>query len=260
MDPSPVPGLLAGKVVLITGGLGAIAEHVLRALAPAGATLVVTDAQDPEAAQETLAGWGLAGTDYFQMDVTDAEGVERAVALAFEKHPDIDIGLGNAGGTGVFSFETMDRETFDRIVTFNFLGQTYFARAVLREWRRRNCAGHLIFTSSYCSRIPMVGISAYTASKAALEMFARNLALEYAPHRIRVNCIAPGNVDAGSSKKVYENDAVYRAWVDRVSPLGARNSPEGVANAFLYLCSHLADEVDGHVLQVDMGVGLPKLG
>jgi enoyl-[acyl-carrier-protein] reductase (NADH) len=48
--------------------------------------------------------------------------------------------------------------------------------------------------------------------------------------------------------------------VDRVSPLGRRNTPESIANAFLFLCSHLADEVDGHILQVDMGVGLPKLG
>lgn len=110
------------------------------------------------------------------------------------------------------------------------------------------------------SRIPMAGISAYSASKAALEMFAKNLAREYAPHHIRVNCLAPGNVAAGSSQAVYDSDPDYRAWVDRVSPPGARNSPDGVANAFLCLCSHLADEVDGHVLQVNMGVGLPKLG
>ena len=107
----------------------------------------------------------------------------------------------------------------------------------------------------------MSGISAYTASKAALEMFAKNIALEYSPDRIRVNCISPGNVAVGSSKLVYESDPVYRGfWVDRVSPLGARNTPQSIANAFLYLCSSLGDEVDGHVLQVDQGVGLPKLG
>ncbi len=240
---------LSDKTILMTGALGGIAEYVIKALTAAGAVVVATDKQATAPIQP-----------YFQMDVTDPDAVDRVVAAAFAKHPGLNIALGHAGGTGVFPFETCDRETFDKLVTFNFLSQTYFARAVLREWRKRNCAGHLIFTSSFISRIPMAGISAYVSSKAALEMFAKNLALEYAPHKIRVNCVSPGNVAVGSSKKVYEEDPVYRAWVDRVSPLGARNSPEGVANAFLYLCSPLADELDGHVLQVDMGVGLPKLG
>lgn len=251
---------LNNKAILITGGLGAIAVYILKALHKAGATLIVSDIQPPEVALPILAGWKLGGLDYFQMDVTSHESVDRAVKLAFEAHPTINIALGHAGGTGILPFETSHQATFDRIVHFNFIGQTYFARSVLGEWRKRDCKGHLIFTSSYVSRIPMEGISAYTASKAALEMFARNLALEYAAHGIRVNCIAPGNVAAGSSQQVYDADPVYRAWVDRVSPLGKRNSPESIANAFLYLCSHLGDEVDGHVLQVDMGVGLPKLG
>lgn len=233
----------------MTGALGGIAESVVKTLTAAGATVIATDKQPTAAIQP-----------YYQMDVTDADAVDRVVAGAFAKHPGINIALGHAGGTGVFPFETCSREQFDQLVTFNFLGQTYFARAVLREWRKRNTAGHLIFTSTFVSKIPMAGISAYVASKAALEMFAKNLALEYAPYKIRVNCISPGNVAVGSSLKVYESDPTYRAWVDRVSPLGKRNSPEGVANAFLYLCSPLADELDGHVLQVDMGVGLPKLG
>jgi NAD(P)-dependent dehydrogenase (short-subunit alcohol dehydrogenase family) len=251
---------LTDKTILITGGLGAVAEYVLKALSAAGATLVVTDREATEAAHPKLAAWGLHGVCYLAMDVTEPATVERAVEQAFQRFPGLNVALGHAGGTGIFPFETSSREAFDQVVKFNFLAQTYFARAVLGQWRQRECPGHLIFTSSYASRIPMAGISAYTASKAALETFARNLALEYAPHHIRVNCIAPGNIVAGSSKALYDTDSVYRAWVDRVSPLGARNTPEAIANAFLYLCSHLADEVDGHTLQVDMGVGLPKLG
>src|SRR5262245_1457250 len=236
---------LKTKTVLITGGLGAIAEHVLKALAASGATLVVTDRQKESAARPLLEKWGLGAHAYVQLDVTEPDSVARGVAAAFVRHPEINIALGNAGGTGIFPFATCEREQFDHLVTFNFLGQTWFAREVLRQWGANNCAGHLIFTSSYVSSIPMAGISAYTASKAALEMFAKNLALEYAPHGIRVNCVSPGNVAAGSSLVVYDTDPVYRAWVDRVSPLGKRNSPQAIANAFLYLCSPLADEVDG---------------
>jgi NAD(P)-dependent dehydrogenase (short-subunit alcohol dehydrogenase family) len=251
---------LNSKTVLITGGLGAIAEHALKALSAAGAALVITDRQPEAAARPVLEAWGVGAHTYIPMDVTDPASVASAVAEAFARHPGINIALGHAGGTGVFPFAACDREQFDQLVTFNFLGQTWFAREVLRHWRANGCAGHLIFTSSYVARIPMAGISAYTASKAALEMFAKNLALEYASHGIRVNCVSPGNVAAGSSLVVYESDPVYRAWVDRVSPLGKRNSPQAIANAFLYLCSSLADEVDGHILQVDAGVGLPKLG
>jgi NAD(P)-dependent dehydrogenase (short-subunit alcohol dehydrogenase family) len=251
---------LAGKTILITGGLGAIAESILKTLSAAGAALVVTDRQAEADGHGLLEKWGLGHHSYITMDVTKPESVEAAVAEAFARRPEIDIALGHAGGTGVFPFERCDREGFDAIVTFNFLGQTWFAREVLKHWREADRAGHLIFTSSFIARFPMAGISAYTSSKAALEMFAKNLALEYAPHGIRVNCISPGNVAAGSSLVVYETDPEYRAWVDRVSPLGKRNSPQAIGNAFLFLCSSLADEIDGHVLQVDAGVGLPKLG
>jgi NAD(P)-dependent dehydrogenase (short-subunit alcohol dehydrogenase family) len=250
---------LSDKTILLTGGLGAISEFMLKAFHASGATLVVTDRIPEDEARKTLDAWGVSAT-YFPLDVTDPVAVTRVVDAAFAKHPGLNIALGHAGGTGVFPFESCTQENFDAIFRFNFFAQTYFARAVLAQWRKRECAGHLIFTSSYVAQIPMEGIGAYVAAKAALEMFAKNLALEYAKHQIRVNCVSPGNVAAGSSKLVYDTDPVYRAWVDRVSPLGHRNSPESIANAFLYLCSHLADEVDGITLRVDAGVGLPKLG
>lgn len=242
---------LTGRKILITGGFGAIANYIVRRLEEAGATMVLTDLASPD--ETTVA-------NYYRMDVTRPEEVADAVGRVFNDHPDLDIALGHAGGTGIFPFVDTPPSKFEELVRFNFLGQAFFAHAVVRQWIARRMRGHLIFTSSYVSRIPMAGISAYASAKAALEMFTRSLALEVAEHGIRVNAIAPGNVAAGSSLKVYETDPVYRAWVDRVSPLGKRNSPEAIANAFLYLCSSLGDELDGHVLQVDMGVGLPKLG
>lgn len=251
---------LSGKVVLITGACGAIAEYVLKALHRRGASIVATDLEPPDTARVRLAEWGLADVAYYRMDVADPKSVESVCADIFAAHPGINVALGHAGGTTIQSFADCDRATFDRIVAFNLMGQTYFARETLRHWVAHRTRGHLIFTSSYASRIPMCGISAYVMSKAGLEMFAKNLALEYAEHGIRVNAVSPGNVAAGSSKLMYDTNPDYRAWVDRISPLGMRNSPEAIANAFVYLCSPLADEVDGHVLQVDAGVSLPKLG
>jgi NAD(P)-dependent dehydrogenase (short-subunit alcohol dehydrogenase family) len=126
---------------------------------------------------------------------------------------------------------------------------------VLTRWTKRQIAGHLIFTSSYVARMPHSLIPSYSSAKAALENFARSLALEYALTGIRVNVVSPGNVAAGSSLKVFDEDPAYREFVLRVS-LGKRNSPESIADAFVFLCSPLAREINGQVLSADYGGGI----
>ncbi len=113
----------------------------------------------------------------------------------------------------------------------------------------------MVFTSSYVARMPHTQIPAYASAKAALENFARCMALEYAETGIRVNAVSPGNVAAGSSLKVFEEDPAYREFVLRVS-LGRRNSPESIADAFVFLCSQLANEINGQILSPDYGAGI----
>ena len=163
----------------------------------------------------------------------------------------MDTVIGHAGGCGLHPFASTSEAEFERIFRFNFFAQTYLARAVLSQWVQRKIAGHLIFTSSYVARMPHTQISAYASAKAALENFARSLALEYALTGIRVNVVSPGNVAAGSSLKVFDEDPAYREFVLRVS-LGRRNSPESVADAFVFLCSPLANEINGQVMSPDL--------
>lgn len=253
---------LSEKTVFMTGALGAIAEHIVRRLTAAGATLVLTDAQPEVAAHSKLQEWGLDVSRYmyYQLDVTDGDAVEHVVQQAMQRFPNLDIVLGHAGGCGLHPFAQTPQAEFDRIFNFNFLAQTYLARSALAQWQRLGIEGHLIFTSSYVAQVPHTRIPAYTAAKAALEHFAKCLALEYAPMGIRVNAVSPGNVAAGSSLKVFEEDTEYREFVLRVSPLGKRNSPEAIADAFVFLCSPLANEITGQVIGVDMGVSIPKIG
>lgn len=126
---------------------------------------------------------------------------------------------------------------------------------LIKRWTQAHIPGHLVFTSSYVARMPHTQISAYAAAKAALENFARSLALEYALIGIRVNVVSPGDVAAGSSLKVCEEDSAYREFVLRVS-LGRRNTPESIADAFVFLCSTLANEINGQVLSPDYGGGI----
>ena len=248
---------LSGKTILITGALGAIAEHMVRRLVESGATLVLTDIKAAEEAKRALDDWKISPSSYFYLaaDITDSNQVEDVVNAAFEKFPGMDTVIGHAGGCGLHPFGSTSEVEYERIFRFNYFAQTYLARSVLAQWTQRNIPGHLIFTSSYVARMPHSQIPAYASAKAALENFARSLALEYALTGIRVNVVSPGNVAAGSSLKVFEEDSAYREFVLRVS-LGRRNSPESIADAFVFLCSPLANEINGQILSPDYGGGI----
>ena len=248
---------LSGKAILITGALGAIAEHMVRRLGQTGAKLVLTDIKSEKQALEQLGEWQIPPSSclYFPADITDSNQVNQVVISAFEKCPEMDTVIGHAGGCGLHPFATTSEADYERIFRFNYFGQTFLARAVLAQWMQRKITGHLIFTSSYVARMPHTLIPAYSSAKAALENFARSLAMEYALTGIRVNVVSPGNVAAGSSLKVFDEDPAYREFVLRVS-LGRRNSPESIADAFVFLCSPLAAEINGQVLSPDYGAGI----
>jgi NAD(P)-dependent dehydrogenase (short-subunit alcohol dehydrogenase family) len=248
---------LSNKVIFITGAMGAIAEFMVKKLNAAGAKLVLTDVKPEHEARQTLKQWQLSDQAYFyhSCDITDSGRLGRIVDESFERFPHMDTVLGHAGGCGLHPFATTSEAEFERIFRFNFLAQVYLTRAVFAQWVKRKIAGHLIFTSSYVARVPHTQIPAYASAKAALENFARCMALEYASSGIRVNAISPGNVAAGSSLKVFEEDPAYREFVLRVS-LGRRNSPESIADAFVFLCSPLAAEINGQILSADYGGGI----
>jgi NAD(P)-dependent dehydrogenase (short-subunit alcohol dehydrogenase family) len=248
---------LSSKSILITGALGAIAESTVRKLVAAGATLILLDIKPEDAARQTLRAWKIpdASYVYFPTDITDSAALPLVVEESFRRFPALDTVLGHAGGCGLHPFATTSEADYDRIFRFNYFAQVNLARAVFAQWIQRKIAGHLIFTSSYVARMPHTQIPSYASAKAALENFARCMALEYAPTGIRVNVVSPGNVAAGSSLKVFGEDPAYREFVLRVS-LGRRNSPESIADAFVFLCSPLANEINGQILSPDYGAGI----
>ena len=248
---------LSGKSILITGALGAIAESMVRKLSAAGATLVLLDIKSEASARQTLDNWKISPPSfiYFPVDITKSDALNRVVAESFRRFPALDIVLGHAGGCGLHPFATTSEPDYDRIFRFNYFAQVNLARAVFAYWAEHKIPGHLVFTSSYVARMPHTQIPSYASAKAALENFARCMALEYAHTGIRVNVVSPGNVAAGSSLKVFDEDPAYRDFVQRVS-LGKRNSPESIADAFVFLCSPLANEINGQILSPDYGAGI----
>jgi len=248
---------LAGKSILLTGAMGAIAESMVRKLTAAGAHLILVDIKPEHSAKQTLGEWKIPPSSYvyFSIDITDSAALNGVIGESFRRFPSLDTVLGHAGGCGLHPFATTSEAEYDRIFRFNYFSQVNLARAVFAPWMERGIPGHLIFTSSYVARMPHTQIPSYASAKAALETFARCMALEYAHTGIRVNVVSPGNVAAGSSLKVFDEDPAYREFVLRVS-LGRRNSPESIADAFVFLCSPLANEINGQVLSSDYGAGI----
>lgn len=251
---------LGGRPILITGALGAIADAMIRRLREAGGAPILTDLYPEEEGRRICDERGFADCAYRRMDVTDGGEVERAVAEITEEYPGLGIALGHAGGCGIHPFAETTAEEFERIFRLNYFGQVNLARAVLGQWTKRGTKGHLIFTSSLVGSLPWRDFSAYNSAKAALEMTAKCLALEYAGRGVRVNVVAPGHVSTGASIKIYETEPAYRAMVDRVIPMGRMVRPEAVADAFLWLCSPLAGDVNGQVIKVDLGESIPSIG
>ena len=118
---------LSGKAILITGALGAIAEHMVRRLAESGANLVLTDIKPEQQALATLNDWKIPSSSYVYCpaDITDSSQVHSVVRAAFEKFPAMDTVIGHAGGCGLHPFATTSEADYERIFRFNYFAQTY---------------------------------------------------------------------------------------------------------------------------------------
>src|SRR5690606_675814 len=131
------------------------------------------------------------------------------------------------------------------------LGQAA-ARAMLAD----GVQGQLIFTSSWVAQVPWPEIGPYSSSKAAMNQLMRTFARELAPQGIRANAIAPGIVGVGMAKRQWDTDPSYQARARKAIPLGFLQSPETVADAFLFMCSPASAYMTGSILTVDGGCSL----
>ena len=128
---------LSGKTILITGAMGAIAEHMVKRLAgcrgDAGSHRH-QDRRNKPGRCSTIGGFRLRSYLYFAADITDSSQVNRVVHAAFEKFPGMDTVIGHAGGCGLHPFASTSEADYERIFRFNYFAQTYLARAVLARW------------------------------------------------------------------------------------------------------------------------------
>jgi len=201
-------------------------------------------------------GWSKwAGTGdvvKFQADVSDPSKAEEAVTTCVEKFGKIDILVNNAGMIKGGSILTFKKEDWDRIMEVNLGGYRNFARAAATAMTRAKTKGRIVNVASVDGLEAEPDVLAYSASKGAILMLTRCVALELAPYGIRVNAIAPGWVDTPMGTGLL--DPKSRIAVDKKIPLGYIAPPEEIARSVVFLASDLARYMTGATMVADGGL------
>jgi NAD(P)-dependent dehydrogenase (short-subunit alcohol dehydrogenase family) len=250
-------GKLEGKVALVTGAAMGIGRSTAVLLAKEGARVVLADI-DEQQAKETSRMIEEAGGEAFfaRTDVSKSEDVEAAIKTAVETFGSIDVLHNNAAiALGATVVDTTD-ELWNRVLDVN-LGGVYRGCKYAIPHMVRNGSGSIINSTSVQALRGFSGWAAYAASKGGILSLTQQVALEYAKHNIRVNCIAPGTIMTPLNEKLFEEaedpEALIETW-NRMHPVGRFGEPEEVAEVVLFLASDASSFVTGHCLVVDGGL------
>jgi glucose 1-dehydrogenase len=262
--PPSIPRTLIGQKALVTGASSGIGRGIALALGEAGADVVVNFAHDADAAAAVVKQIeGLGGAAYaHQADVSQEAHVQAMFAGMYAQFGTIDILVANAGLQRDAPFHAMTLAQWNTVLSVNLTGQFLCAREAVREFLRRGvvetvscAAGKIICMSSVHEVIPWAGHVNYAASKGGIMMMMKSLAQEVAPHRIRVNGIAPGAIRTPINTAAWQTPQAY-AELMKLVPYGRIGEPEDIARAAVWLASDDSDYVVGTTLFVDGGMTL----
>jgi 3-oxoacyl-[acyl-carrier protein] reductase len=243
---------LTGKVALVTGASKGIGHELAIELGQAGAAVVANYFTDREGAEGAVEKIKAAGGRAIaaRADIAQVEECRRLVKLCVSAFGRIDIACCHAGITSWGGFLDYSEEAFDTVVSTNLKGTYFTAQAAARQMAAQGSGGRIILTSSAAGNQAVRNLSAYAMTKGGIQMLARNLVIELAPHGITVNAVAPGAI---VNERNLTDDPHYDTHWAEVNPVRRVGRPEDIAAAVLFLASDEASFITGITIPVDGG-------
>jgi glucose 1-dehydrogenase len=260
----PTQRILVGQKALVTGANSGIGRGVAIAMGQAGADVIVNYVAGEASANAVVDEIRGAGVNAMalQADVSSEDQVATMFEKVIRRFGTLDILVNNAGLQRDAAFHAMTLEQWNTVLGVNLTGQFLCAREAVREFLRRGvvpavsrAAGKIICMSSVHQEIPWAGHANYATSKGGIKMLMESLAQEVAPHRIRVNAIAPGAVRTPINTVAWQTKEAYEQLMTLV-PYGRIGEPEDIARAAVWLASDYSDYVVGATLFIDGGMTL----
>ena len=245
---------LSDKVTIVTGASSDIGREIVKRFIDEGAKviLVARDLKKLEAARKEIGNEEMTAS--ISCDLTDESQVLQAVNQIMDTYGKIDILINNAGAINdPVHFHEMKDSEIKKLIDINLFGVFHMTKAVLSKMSDVK-SGAIVNIGSISSEraIPRVHLAIYSSTKAAISMFTKSIAVEYARRNIRCNCVNPGIINSGMIKP-YLDDPQARKVLEERLPLARIGEPIDVANAVLYLASDEANWVTGTILNVDGG-------
>lgn len=246
-----------GRVAIVTGAASGIGEASAIRLAEEGASVICADLNAAGAAQTAAAIVAAGGTAIgHTIDISDSAQCDAIVAKAVDTYGSIDILVNNAGVNLPGVFHETTNATIEKTLSVNVMGAMYLTRAALPHMLK-NSRGSIVNMSSVNGLVSEPFLSVYSASKGAIVMFTRGIALDYAKTGIRCNAICPGWVDTpinhAHAKMLGGLDHVYKT-IDSFQPIGRPGTPREIANLVLFLASDEASFMTGSIVSADGGM------
>jgi len=248
----PDPFRLDDKAALVTGGGRGLGRAMANALARAGADVVVVARREADL-DETVAQVEAHGRRGLAVpgDVVDPGTATHAVDAAIREFGRVDALVNNAGLYHMQPIEDTEADDWRRVLEVNLMGAFHFCKAVARPFKAQG-SGKVVNIASVLGTFGVAEVSAYCTAKAGTMGLTRALAVEWGPHGIQVNAIAPGLFRTDMSAAIFENEEAYRGIVAGI-PRGTHAETSDIEGTAVYLCSPASDHVLGQVLHVDGG-------
>jgi glucose 1-dehydrogenase len=250
-----MPGRLAGKVAIVTGSGSGIGQSIAERLAQEGANLVVDYRDHVDEAQTTIDKITQAGGKSIMVhaDVTSLSDTSNLIEQAYAQLGRCDILVNNAGIEKGANFWEVAEKDYDAVLNVNLKGAFFLTQAFVKRLLDSRQPGRIINISSVHEDMVFPHFSTYAASKGAMRMLMRNLAVELGPHNITVNNVAPGAIITPINAKLLDNKPELDALLANI-PLGRMGRPEEVAGLVAFLASDEAAYVTGSTYVIDGGL------